>query len=186
MNTDLRVVDERHLRTDGGPTDIAGKSAMSGSSEINPNCQVVYQELKLRRKYRYIIYKIGEEDINVEHTGATAESFEDFKSKLPFTECRYTHLLIHSLAHLLIYSRRYCVFDQDVTTKDGRKTSKLWFISWIPVNAITYMKMAYTQAKVKFRESLPGVFDCNPTNINELESALGVKEEEEEDNDFDD
>ena len=103
MNTDLRVVDERHLRTDGGPTDIAGKSAMSGSSEINPNCQVVYQELKLRRKYRYIIYKIGEEDINVEHTGATAESFEDFKSKLPFTECRYTHLLIYSLTHSLIY-----------------------------------------------------------------------------------
>ena len=107
MNTDLRVVDERHLRTDGGPTDIAGKSAMSGSSEINPNCQVVYQELKLRRKYRYIIYKIGEEDIDVEHTGATAESFEDFKSKLPFTECRYTHLLTqsltHSFTHLLIY-----------------------------------------------------------------------------------
>ncbi len=168
MNNDLRVVDERHLRTDGGPTDIAGKSAMSGSSEINPNCQVVYQELKLRRKHRYIIYKIGEEDINVEHTGVLTESFEDFKSRLPFTECRY------------------CVFDQDVTTKDGRKTSKLWFISWFPVNAITYMKMAYTQAKVKFRESLPGVFDCNATNLNELESALGFKEEEEEDNDFDD
>ena len=98
----------------------------------------------------------------------------------------FTHLLTCSLTNLLTYSRRYCVFDQDVTTKDGRKTSKLWFISWIPVNAITYMKMAYTQAKVKFRESLPGVFDCNPTNINELESALGVKEEEEEDNDFDD
>jgi cofilin len=60
---------------------------------------------------------------------------------MPYTDCRYG------------------VFDQDYTTKDGRKASKLWFVSWLPMNATPYHKMAYTSAKTKFRETLTGIFD---------------------------
>ena len=47
--------------------------------------------------------------------------------------------------------------------------------------------MAYTSAKGKFRDSLPGVFDTQASSIDELDTNLGLKDlEEEEDNEFDD
>jgi len=46
--------------------------------------------------------------------------------------------------------------------------------------------MAYTSAKTKFRESIPGVFDMQVSSLEELDSSLGLnKDEEEEDKDFD-
>ncbi len=97
--------------------------------------------MKLRRRHRYIIFKIGDFEIQIEKLGGRAESFEDFKRSLPFTDSRYA------------------VYDQDYTTSDGRPASKLWFLSWFPNNSTPYNKMAYTSAKTKFREALPGVFD---------------------------
>ena len=46
--------------------------------------------------------------------------------------------------------------------------------------------MAYTSAKTKFRESIPGVFDTQVASLEELDANLGLnKDEEEEDKDFD-
>ncbi len=47
------------------------------------------------------------------------------------------------------------------------------------------MKMAYAAAKGKFRETIPGVFDTQVSALEELDSYLGLGEEEEEDKDFD-
>jgi cofilin len=88
---------------------------------------------------------------------------------LPFTDCRFA------------------VYDHEYTTADGRMASKLWFISWLPSNSTPYTKMAYTSAKTKFRESLPGVFDLQASNVEELEIGIGIKgkDEDEDDGDFD-
>lgn len=46
--------------------------------------------------------------------------------------------------------------------------------------------MAYTSAKTKFREFIPGVFDTQVSSPEELDANLGVGSgEEEEDNEFD-
>lgn len=46
--------------------------------------------------------------------------------------------------------------------------------------------MAYTSAKTRFRESIPGVFDTQVSSLEELDVNLGLnKDEEEEDQDFD-
>lgn len=168
MNNDLRNVQELHLRVDSGVSEILCKDSMKGSTSINPRCSEVFNELKLRRKSRYVIYKINDGDIDVDVIGDRNHTFDDLKKLFPYTECRY------------------CVYDQEVTTFDGRKTNKLWFISWFPTNSHTYMKMAYTQAKVHFRETLPGVFDMNASTIAEIEASIGIKDDEEEDQDFDD
>jgi hypothetical protein len=111
------------------------------------------------------------------------------KAALPYTDCRF------------------CIYDQEYTTADGklifiagfhckhtkpgplrnlgRPTSKLWFISWFPNNSTTYHKMAYTSAKTKFRESIPGVFDLQVSSLEELDAALGLGKEEDEDSDID-
>lgn len=96
------------------------------------------------------------------------QTFENFKQSLPYTECRYA------------------IYDQDYKTNDGRPASKLWFISWFPSNSTTYHKMAYTSAKTKFREAIPGVFDTQVSSLDELEANLGLAApDEDEDKDFD-
>ncbi len=62
--------------------------------------------------------------------GNDMQTFADLKKALPYTDCRFA------------------VFDHDVKTADGRQTSKLWFISWLPNNSTPYHKMAYTVRKI--------------------------------------
>ncbi len=85
------------------------------------------------------------------------------KESLPFSECRYV------------------VYDQDYKTADGRPASKIWFVSWFPHASNTHMKMAYTSAKGKFRETILGAFDIQVGSLEELDSGLGLGDEEEED-----
>jgi Cofilin/tropomyosin-type actin-binding protein len=61
----------------------------------------------------------------VETIGTRDMTFQDVKKLLPFTDSRF------------------CVFDQDIKTADGRDASKLWLISWFPVNSTPRSKMAY-------------------------------------------
>lgn len=123
--------------------------------------------MKLRRKHRYIIFKIDNDLIEVESTGPRNSTYDDLKKALPFTDSRYL------------------VFDHEFKTPDGRPTSKLWFISWLPVNSTPYNKMAYTSCKAKLRDALPGVFDAQAANIDELDTVMGMKAEEDDDEDFD-
>ena len=99
----------------------------------------------MRRKYKYIIFKIGDFEIQVEKAGGRRETYEDMKACLPFTDCRFA------------------VYDQEYRTADGRPASKIWFISWFPENSTPYNKMAYTTAKTSFRDAIPGVFDAMAT-----------------------
>jgi len=158
---------EPHLSTAGEQLEFKHKT--SGVLEVSEGCGVVFEELKIRRKHRYIIFNIGDEEIVVESTGARSEGLEDFKRALPFTDCRYA------------------VYDHEYTTPDGRKTSKLWFLSWLPNNSTPYTKMAYTSSKGKLRDRLPGVFDIQAAAIEEMEVLMGLKkEDEEESSDFED
>jgi hypothetical protein len=44
--------------------------------------------------------------------------------------------------------------------------------------------MAYTSAKTKFREALPGVFDLQVASVEEIDGGLGLEEDNEEDQEF--
>lgn len=77
-----------------------------------------FNDFKLKREpynYRYFIYKIVDDsEIVIDAVGPQTETYEDFAAKLAETtnDCRYG------------------LIDLDVTTKDGRPTSKLVFLSW--------------------------------------------------------
>ena len=144
------------------------QSKIEVTNKISAQCQERFQELKLRRKHRYIVFKMGEEEIEVEVVGVRNETYDQFTKKLPYSECRFA------------------VFDQDYKTHDGRPASKLWFVSWFPNSSTTHMKMAYAAAKGKFRETLLGVFDTQVANLEELDTSLGLGDnEDEEDEGFD-
>eukprot|EP01038_Epipyxis_sp_PR26KG_P009192 gene9192-12397_t len=157
-----KQVTENHLKTGGEVLEYANKVTEIPNS-ISEECVEKFQELKLRRKHRYIVYRIGESGIEVERLGGRKESYEEFKSSLPYTDCRY------------------CIYDQDYKTSDGRPASKLWFICWFPENSNTYNKMAYTSAKANFNDATPGVFDTQVSSLEQLDFNLGYAVDEDED-----
>jgi hypothetical protein len=58
---------ENHLKTGGESLDFQNK--LEVTNRISDSCYDTFQALKLRRKHKYIIYKIGDEEIDVEKTG---------------------------------------------------------------------------------------------------------------------
>eukprot|EP00603_Paraphysomonas_imperforata_P007523 CAMPEP_0114418586 /NCGR_PEP_ID=MMETSP0103-20121206/3575_1 /TAXON_ID=37642 ORGANISM="Paraphysomonas imperforata, Strain PA2" /NCGR_SAMPLE_ID=MMETSP0103 /ASSEMBLY_ACC=CAM_ASM_000201 /LENGTH=168 /DNA_ID=CAMNT_0001586953 /DNA_START=55 /DNA_END=561 /DNA_ORIENTATION=+ len=161
-----------HTKTSGELAEFKNKA--EGIHTISNACREAFEGLKLRRKHKFVIFKIGDFEIDVETIGDKNGTYEDFKACLSHTDCRYA------------------VFDQDFLTADGRPTSKIWFVSWFPSNATPYNKMAYTTAKTKFRDTIPGVQDCVATNFDELlavQMAGGTgktEDSDESDNEFED
>ena len=83
---------------------------------MNSACLETFQELKLRKKHKYIIFNLNKEktEIIVEKVGPQSE-YDDFLAVLPENECRWG------------------VFDLEYDTDDGKRT-KLVFIHWCVLN----------------------------------------------------
>jgi len=123
-------------------------------------CQT-FTAFKIRRKHRFVIFKIDleTEAITVDLAGAKKGTMAEFKAALPYTDCRYA------------------VYDYEFTTKDGRITDRLLFLTWMPHNATPYSKMAYASGKGMLREGLDGVLDCTASSLDAIEVAFGIEEE---------
>ncbi|RDX91583.1 Actin-depolymerizing factor 2, partial [Mucuna pruriens] len=58
---------------------------------VHDDCKLRFLDLKARRTYRFIVYKIEEKQkqVIVEKLGEPAEGYENFTASLPADECRY-------------------------------------------------------------------------------------------------
>lgn len=81
---------------------------------MDDECKLKFLELKAKRNYRYIVFKIDDitKQVAVEKLGSHDETYEDFADSLPADECRYA------------------VFDYDFTTDENCRKSKIFFIAW--------------------------------------------------------
>ncbi|KAG5558587.1 hypothetical protein RHGRI_008511 [Rhododendron griersonianum] len=113
-------------------------NAASGMA-VDDECKLKFSELKTKRNYRYIIFKIEAQKVVVEKVGSPEESYEDFSAALPADECRYS------------------VFDFDFTTEENCQKSKIFFIAWSPETARVRMKMVYASSKDRFKRELDGI-----------------------------
>lgn len=93
-------------------TNIKANSA-SGMA-VHDECKLKFLELKAKRNFRFIIFKIDEQiqQVMVEKLGLPEENYDNFTASLPADECRYA------------------VFDFDFTTDENCQKSKIFFISW--------------------------------------------------------
>ncbi|KAJ3021976.1 cofilin [Thoreauomyces humboldtii] len=113
-----------------------------------------FQDLKLKKKYRYIIYKINDAytEIVVEKTVETSGDvdYEHFVSSLPTNDCRY------------------CVYDFEFGTGDGVR-NKILFFTWSPDTSKIKQKMLYAASKDALRKKLDGVFtEIQCTDLSEV------------------
>ncbi|KAI0667758.1 actin depolymerizing factor [Trametes maxima] len=114
---------------------------MASGVGVNPECLDAYQELKLGRKTKYIIFTLSKDntEIVVEKRGAVGSSYDDFLGDLPEAECRWA------------------VYDFDFETGDGGKRNKITFYSWSPDDSKIKQKMLFASSKDALRRSLVGI-----------------------------
>ncbi|KAF3340235.1 Actin-depolymerizing factor [Carex littledalei] len=129
--------------------DLKSKKAKQGPKVANSasgmavhdDCKLRFLELKTKRNFRFIVFKIDEkiQQVAVEKLGQPEETYDDFSNSLPPNECRYA------------------VFDFDFVTDENCQKSKIFFISWSPDNARIRSKMLYASSKDRFRRELDGI-----------------------------
>ncbi|XP_031487752.1 actin-depolymerizing factor 1 [Nymphaea colorata] len=115
-------------------------NAASGMA-VSDDCKLKFLELKAKRTYRYVVFKIEEKQkqVIVETLGGPTESYEDFAASLPTNECRYA------------------VYDFDFVTEENCQKSKIFFIAWSPDTARVRSKMLYASSKDRFKRELDGI-----------------------------
>ncbi|KAG6491393.1 hypothetical protein ZIOFF_052735 [Zingiber officinale] len=108
---------------------------------VNDDCKLKFLELKAKRTYRFIIYKIDEKlkQILVEKFGEPNQTYDDFTASLPANECRYA------------------IYDFDFVTEENCQKSKIFFIAWSPDTSRVRSKMLYASSKERFKRELDGI-----------------------------
>ena len=99
-----------------------------------------YNGMKMKRTYRWIIYKVKDEkEIVIEATGEPGSTFDKFIEKMPTAE------------------PRYAMYDLEVTHSDGRKESKLLLILYSPDSSPAKNKFVYAAGKDSFKKVIGSV-----------------------------
>ncbi|GMI61444.1 hypothetical protein ScalyP_jg2963 [Parmales sp. scaly parma] len=160
-----------HEKTGGEALSDKQKVKLPNSENLG-SITDLFQALKLRRKHRFLIFKLADNgDVLAEHIGAPQATAQEFIELLPDNDCRFA------------------VYDHDSKTSDGRNKSKLFFFSWLPSNATPHKSMGYSAAKGVFRDKFTGVFDEMAKEVRDVEICLDLREdkvEEGSDSDFSD
>ncbi|KAM7266289.1 hypothetical protein ACFE04_004186 [Oxalis oulophora] len=113
-------------------------NAASGMA-VHDACKLKFQELKAKRNYRFIVFKIEAQQVVVDKLGSPDETYDDFQASLPANECRYA------------------VYDFDFTTNENCQKSKIYFVAWSPDTSMVRMKMVYASSKDRFKRELDGI-----------------------------
>ncbi|KAK4260572.1 hypothetical protein QN277_003668 [Acacia crassicarpa] len=118
---------------------------------VSDECKIKFRELKAKRSYRFIVFKIDQQQIVVETLGGPNQSYDDFTSSLPSNECRYA------------------VYDFEFITAENCQKSKIFFIAWSPEISKVRMKMVYASSKDSFKRELDGIqFELQATDPSEM------------------
>ncbi|OQR86347.1 actin-depolymerizing factor 6 [Achlya hypogyna] len=158
---------ENHLKTAGVPQFIHAEGAATGPISPSPAALEAFRAVKMKRQFRFVFFRIEGASIEVERSGPPSATAADLAATLPHADCRYV------------------IYDHEVTTHDGRKTSKLFFILWAPPTANPQAKMAYSYAKGNFRGQCDGCFDLNAGSTREFEQGVGLASADDEDSESD-
>jgi len=125
--------------------------SQSGIS-IAPECVSKFNELKLNKKIKYIIYKLDDDykQIVIEETSDDGD-WDNFREKLVTAQSK-------SKTGKVGKGPRYAVYDFDYELASGEGVrSKITFIAWSPDDAGIQPKMVYASSKDALKRALNGI-----------------------------
>ncbi|KAI0916869.1 cofilin [Taiwanofungus camphoratus] len=107
---------------------------------VNDDCLNAYNDLKMGRSIKYIIFTIGADnkEIVVEKR-STSANYDEFLADLPEAE------------------PRWAVYDFEFTKEGAGKRNKLTFFSWSPDDSKIKQKMLFASSKDALKRSLQGL-----------------------------
>lgn len=115
------------------------------SCGISPKDEQIklYNELKVDKKYRFLVFGLNKERNSLETfgIGKREEGLKDLMSLLPSDDCRY-----------VVYDFEYENFENP-----PRATQKLLLFAWCPDNAPTKVKVPFTSIKSELISSFTGI-----------------------------
>jgi len=123
---------------------------MASGAVPESDCLDTFQQLKLGKKLKYIIFTLkNEASIIVEKTSESRE-YDDFLSNLPENECRWA-----------VYDFQF--------EKDGAQRNKIVFYSWSPDSAKTRQKMVFASSKDALKRNFVGIaVEIQGTELDEV------------------
>jgi len=143
--------------------------SQSGVS-ISAECIEKFNELKLNKKIKYIIYKLNDNfsEIVVEEASENGD-WETFRQKLIDAKSK-------SKTGKVGKGPRYAVYDfnYDLASGEGSR-SKITFVAWSPDDAGIQPKMVYASSKDALKRALNGIateFQANDEDDIEYQSVL--------------
>jgi len=125
--------------------------SQSGVS-VAPECITKFNDLKLGKSIKYIIYKLSDDykEVVVEEASEQAD-WEAFREKLINAKSK-------NRAGKEAKGPRYAVYDfaYDLVSGEGRR-NKITFIAWSPDDAGIQPKMIYASSKESLKRALNGL-----------------------------
>jgi cofilin len=120
---------------------------MSSGVAVDAQCLEAFNDLKLHRRHRFIIYGLSDDgqSIVVKKTAAPTDdglkaAYESFaRQNLPADDCRYV------------------VYDFEYQKEPGLKRNKIVFLVWSPSASRVKAKMMYASSKDALRKRLDGI-----------------------------
>ncbi|KAH6847927.1 hypothetical protein B0I37DRAFT_376229 [Chaetomium sp. MPI-CAGE-AT-0009] len=144
--------------------------SQSGAT-VNQECVTAYNDLKLNKKYKYIIFKLSDDnkEIVVESTSEDGPEYEDFRNKLIKAE-------VKTKTGAVSKGPRYAVYDIQYELASGEGIrNKITFIAWSPDDAGIKPKMVYASSKDALKRALTGLaheLQANDTDDIEWDSLV--------------
>jgi len=143
--------------------------SQSGVS-VSPDCITKFNELKLGKSIKYIIYKLSDDykEVVVEETSEQAD-WDAFREKLVNAKSKTKN-------GKEVKGPRYAVYDfaYDLASGEGSR-SKITFVAWSPDDAGIQPKMIYASSKDALKRSLNGLaaeLQANDEDDIEYQSVL--------------
>ncbi|KAK7722112.1 cofilin [Diaporthe eres] len=124
----------------------------SGRATVNEECVSTWNDLKLSKKHKYIIFKLSDDlkEIVVEHT-SDSKDWEEFRNRL-------VNAKTVSKTGQEGIGPRYAVYDFEYSLSSGEgDRNKLTFIAWSPDDAGIKSKMVYASSKDALKRALSGI-----------------------------
>lgn len=115
---------------------------MSSGISVDDACITAFQDLKLRKKYQYILYRLSDDLATIVIEKAVEDkgtSYDDFVAQLPDNDCRYA------------------VYDFEFEKPGEGTRNKICFYVWAPDTAKVRQKMVYASSKDALRKKLVGI-----------------------------
>ncbi|KAK4205624.1 hypothetical protein QBC40DRAFT_270525 [Triangularia verruculosa] len=126
--------------------------SQSGAT-VSEECVTAYNELKLSKKYKYVIFKLSDDnkEIVVDSTSESGPEYDDFREKLINAKTK-------SKTGAVGKGPRYAVYDFEYNLASGEGVrNKITFIAWSPDDAGIMAKMVYASSKEALKRALPGI-----------------------------